>query len=81
MYKALIIIILGFIQISCQGQPNQSELLGGPSEGCEALLEYGDKVLSSETTLPLYDETEPKIELTVTVYQSDGSTPAPDVII
>ena len=81
MNKSFIIIILSLTQISCHSQPKQSELLGGPCKGCEALLEYGNKVLSSGTTLPLYDETEPKIELTGTVYQSDGSTPAPDVII
>ena len=76
--------ILSFIFLSCQSQEithSSNAKIGGPCEGCEALLEYGDKMLNSVDTLPLYLETEPKIELTGTVYLPDGTSPAKDVII
>lgn len=50
-------------------------------EGCEAIYEYGDKLLNEIDTLPKFNETEPKIKLTGTVYQLDGKTPAKDVVL
>lgn len=63
------------------GKATPEHPVGGPCEGCEAIYEYGDRVLTSIDTLPEYQETEPKIHLSGTVYQSDGSTPAADVIV
>jgi protocatechuate 3,4-dioxygenase beta subunit len=58
-----------------------SQTLGGPCEGCEALLEYGNRQLSSIDTLPDYSKNEPKMIVTGTVYKPDGKTPANGVII
>lgn len=56
-------------------------VVGGPCEGCEALLEYGNRPLNAVDTLPKFKETEPKLRLTGTVYQADGKTPAEGVIL
>ncbi|HAS44593.1 MAG TPA: intradiol ring-cleavage dioxygenase [Microscillaceae bacterium] len=56
-------------------------LVGGPCQGCEAVLEYGDKVLTTIDTLPAFQETEPKMKVTGTIYQKDGRTPAAGVIL
>lgn len=58
-----------------------SQTIGGPCEGCEALLEYGNRELTSTDTLPDYFETEPKMLIQGTVFQPDGKTPAKDIII
>lgn len=56
-------------------------MIGGKCEGCEAIHEYGDRILSSTDTLPRFKETEPKLKITGTVYKKDGSTPAENVIL
>ncbi|WP_246206007.1 intradiol ring-cleavage dioxygenase [Fulvivirga aurantia] len=70
------------VQISC-GQENSLKQrdVGGPCEGCEALLEYEDKHLNSVDTLPLFEQSSEQIKLTGTIYQPDGKTPASDVIM
>ncbi|GAA0894476.1 hypothetical protein GCM10009122_41570 [Fulvivirga kasyanovii] len=55
--------------------------VGGPCEGCEALHEYGDKILTSSDTLPGFDNQGQKIKVTGIVYHKDGKTPARDVIL
>ena len=59
----------------------EERVVGGPCEGCEALLEYGNRTLNAMDTLPKFKETEPKLRLTGTVYQADGKTPADGVIL
>lgn len=84
MTKPISILILIFTFNSCQSQDrttSSNKLVGGPCEGCEAIHEYGDKVLNSTDTLPLFNETEPKLKITGTVFQKDGKTPAKDVIL
>ncbi len=84
MRKVIHIVSLLLIITSCQSQIRQetdNQLVGGPCEGCEAIYEYGDRVLTSATTLPEYANSEPKLKLTGTVFQKDGVTPARDVII
>ena len=69
---------------SCQFQGKNSESgsqLGGPCEGCEAALEYGDKILTSVDTLSDFGLWKHQMMLYGTVYQSDGKTPAEGVII
>jgi len=75
--------LLLFPILSCQSQIEKktSHRVGGPCEGCEAVHEYGDQKLSSTATLPLFNELEPKLKITGTVFQQDGRTPAKDVII
>jgi len=63
--------------------PKSNQHVGGRCEGCEAIYESPvpfDK-LSSVDTLPDFDEEGPKLEISGIVYQSDGKTPAKDVII
>ncbi|HLF63830.1 MAG TPA: hypothetical protein VI603_08755 [Saprospiraceae bacterium] len=71
--------------------------VGGPCEGCEAALEYGNRQLSwidtledfntKGPTLRPFDELRvnraqgPKIEVSGIIYQNDGKTPAKDVIL
>jgi len=55
--------------------------VGGPCEGCEAVFEYGSKKLSWIDTLPDYTEDGPKMEISGTIYQRDGKTPAANVIL
>lgn len=78
--SSLIFLVTSF---SCNGQSDRAitKEVGGPCEGCEALLEYGDKKLNSVDTLPLFAETEPKLKISGTVYHKDGKTPAKDVIL
>ncbi len=56
-------------------------LVGGPCEGCEAVLEYGDRTLTSVDTLPDFDKPGPKLKISGTIYQPDGKTPAEGVIL
>ena len=83
IYFQIIAFILLLIPLSCNGQNDRenTKIVGGGCEGCEALLEYGDKKLSPVDTLPLFDETEPKLKISGTVYENDGKTPAKDVIL
>ena len=55
--------------------------LVGACEGCEAVLDYGDRELSPTDTLPEFHENEPKIKITGTIYEKDGVTPAEGVIL
>lgn len=59
----------------------QAILVGGPCEGCEAVFEYGDKILSPVDTLPDFYEKGKKIKVTGIIYQKDGKTPAEGVIL
>jgi protocatechuate 3,4-dioxygenase beta subunit len=69
--------------MGCQAQDNQSipKLIGGPCEGCEAVFEYGDKILTPNMTLPDFNNPGPKLKLTGTIYSIDGKTPAANVIL
>jgi len=73
----LLVIVLG--STSCKAQP--SRIVGGGCEGCEALFEYGNKVLTPTDTLPGYHENELKLKITGTVFKLDGTTPAEGVIV
>lgn len=81
----LLIFILLFTHSSCSGQEapkaKKQALVGGPCEGCEAIYEYGDKILRSTDTLPGFQENEPKLKVTGTIYQKDGTTPAENIIL
>lgn len=85
MRKLLLSLLIGgWILPSCQaqssGQP-RLRVVGGPCEGCEALLEYGDRVLTSVDTLPGFWEYDNPLTIVGTVYQQDGKTPAAGIII
>ena len=55
--------------------------VGGPCEGCEAVFEFGNKALSPVDTMPDYNDRGPKMEISGTIYKSDGRTPAKGVIL
>lgn len=71
------------IVTACPSQSSNGadQLVGGPCEGCEAIFEYGDKLLTATDTLPDFLENEPQLKITGTIYQKDGKTPAEDVIL
>lgn len=78
-------LIINFFTF-CQAQDNPDSrpaerIVGGPCEGCEAIYEFGERVLSPVDTLPGFHSTEPKLKVTGTVFQNDGETPAKDVIL
>jgi protocatechuate 3,4-dioxygenase beta subunit len=50
-------------------------------EGCEAIFEYGKKNLTWIDTLPDFYDAGPQLEISGTIYQHDGKTPAKDVIL
>ena len=55
--------------------------VGGACEGCDGALEFGDKELTSIDTLLDFHDPGPKLEVSGTIYHSDGKTPAKDVIL
>ncbi|MDX5338775.1 MAG: intradiol ring-cleavage dioxygenase [Cyclobacteriaceae bacterium] len=81
--KTLLFFLLFAITLgSCHSQTSkQIKVVGGPCEGCEAIHEYGDRLLTPVDTLPNFSFTEPKIRLTGTVYHQDGKTPAEGIIL
>jgi len=84
MKKIINVLILLLTITSCQSQTKKNALnniVGGPCEGCEAIFEYGEKNLSSTDTLPYFEQTEPKLKLTGTVFEKDGKTRAANVIL
>lgn len=57
-------------------------LVGGPCEGCEAILEWGRAPLAAAATLPGFRQgTGRPIRVQGTIYQPDGKTPAPGVVL
>ena len=83
MKEHFTILILLVLISSCGNSQNpvSTKLVGGPCEGCEAIFEYGDKIVTAVDTLPGFIEEGPKIKVTGTIYQNDGTTPAENVIL
>lgn len=82
MRGIILIWTLFFRLTSCQSQDNNNrKKIGVPCEGCEAIYEYGTKVLTNTDTLPSFNTTNPKLKISGLVYQKDGKTPAKDVIV
>lgn len=76
-----IIVIAGSLQFACSQKSEEERVVGGGCEGCEAVLEYGNKVLTPVDTLPDFHEPGPKLKVTGTIFRKDGKTPAKDVIL
>jgi len=72
----MVLLFTIFIAISFQ-EPK----VGGPCEGCEAIYEYGSKVLTQSDTLADFHLNGPKMKISGTVFHRDGKTPASSVII
>jgi len=83
MKKNNYLFVYLLILFSCHSQTERktNQLVGGPCEGCEAIHEYGSKILSPVDTLPKYEDSEPKLKISGTVFQQDGKTPAEDIIL
>jgi len=70
------------LTFACNGESqNKNKIIGGPCQGCEAIYEYGDKVLKPVDTLPEFNVLPKPIKISGTVYKSDGETPASNVIL
>lgn len=76
-------ILCAYTNLGCAQEISvkNAELVGGPCQGCEAVLDYGNRELSPTDTLPEFEETEPKIKVTGAIYENDGKTPAEGVIL
>jgi protocatechuate 3,4-dioxygenase, beta subunit len=83
MNRALLIVIVisGSCQLACSQKAPKERIVGDGCEGCEAVLEYGNKKLRSVDTLPDFQEPGPKLKVTGTIYKKDGKTPAKDVVL
>lgn len=78
----LIFTLTAMLLISCaRSQEIKPKLVGGPCEGCEAVLEYSDENLNSVDTLPEFEEAAEKLKVSGTIFQNDGKTPAEGVIL
>jgi len=77
--KYYLIVFSFFNFYSCHSQ-KENKLIGGPCEGCEAIFEYSGE-LDNTDTLPGFEQNEPKLLVSGTVYNSDGITPASDIIL
>ncbi|GAA4173714.1 intradiol ring-cleavage dioxygenase [Sphingobacterium ginsenosidimutans] len=75
----LFLLLLSSILGSCQSQ--DSKHVGGSCEGCEAIFEYKNKILTPVDTLPGFQHHEPKLKVTGTVLKRDGKTPAQNVMV
>ena len=64
---------------SCSAQSTRK--VGGPCEGCKAIFEFGKRALHATDTLPGFNENEPKLKITGTVFHRDGKTPAKNTIV
>jgi protocatechuate 3,4-dioxygenase beta subunit len=65
-------------------KPSAGEVqVGGRCEDCEAIYESPESFerLNSIDTLPGFDEAGPRIEISGTIYERDGKTPAAGVIL
>lgn len=76
----LILLIFSGAGICQDISEENSVLVGGPCEGCEAIFEFGDRPLSPADTLPGFEQSAEKLKVTGTIYRPDGSTPAEGVI-
>ncbi len=85
MTKYLTVFSLSALLLNCvqsqQYDEENTRLVGGPCEGCEAIFEYGDKELRPVDTLPDFSESGPKIKVSGTIFEADGKTPAKGVIL
>ena len=76
----LMLFIFSNYTFAQDGTRENAKLVGGPCQGCEAVLDFGQKP-SPVDTLPEFEQTEPKIKVTGTIYESDGKTPAEGVVL
>ena len=83
MHRITTILLFAFLITACTRSqvPDSARLVGGPCEGCEAVLKYKGRSLTAEDTLPDFDNSGQRIKISGTVYKPDGHTPAKGVIL
>ncbi len=80
-----ILLLLTLVTVSCKGQSDTKteRNVGGPCQDCDAVLDF--KILNitpkQTDTLTGFNENEPKIKITGTVFQKDRTTPAENVLL
>ena len=79
-YLIVLNVSLALIISSC-AQSQQSTIVGGPCEGCEAVNQYGNRTLAAMDTIVGFNTRPNKIKVSGTVYMNDGKTPAKDIIL
>ena len=76
-----ILVLLSLLHVCQLKAPPQKKLVGGGCDGCDLMYEGMPKRLSWETTIPDAKEAGEPMEISGTIYQDDGKTPAKDVIL
>lgn len=78
-------LLLALLNNACgqQSRRNATGKIGGGCEGCEAIHEtpIPFNKLSWTDTLPGFNEPGPKLVISGVIYQPDGRTPAPNVVL
>lgn len=77
---------LGLAASSCQAQEtgrarSTSATVGGGCEGCDLIYEGMPRELGWQTAIASPSEPGERMEISGTIYQRDGKTPAPNVIL
>ena len=81
-FRNYLIVMLPFFLANCQGQPGKPVAIDEPDvEGTPAHLYGKPQVVTARDTSPGWAQDAPKILLTGIVYQTDGRTPAPGVLL
>ena len=86
IYVPMVLIFCSFMA-ACNGQTvknssqNKPTIVGGGCDGCELMYEGMPDKINSVDTSPGWEEEGQKLMITGTVFEHDGKTPAPDVII
>ncbi len=76
---ALLLVACGAFSFAADSSAEHKPV-GGGCDGCDLMFEGMPKTLHSETTILGADGGEP-MEIEGVIYQEDGKTPAPDVIL
>jgi protocatechuate 3,4-dioxygenase beta subunit len=75
-------LLLGTGPIGCFQEGTQSSKpIGGPCEDCELMFEGMPKTLGFQTAIAEESEPGERLEMRGVVYERDGKTPAPDVVV
>lgn len=77
----IFLIWISVLLPSCiHSQHQEPQLVGGPCEGCEAVLEFEKRKISPVDTLPGF-KTGAALKISGTIYKTDGITPAEGVVL
>jgi protocatechuate 3,4-dioxygenase, beta subunit len=89
MKHIILILLIAASFSSCAQHENKTQtqknitakIIGGGCECCEAIYQGMPEQLNYETTIPPRNEPGELLEISGTVFQKDGKTPAPNVIL